>query len=284
MSRVVPAVARALDILGLFLSYRSLSAPEISDKLGLPRSTAHELTNTLVAAGFLSPVENQPYRFALGLRVFELGSSFAANLDLIREGSAVLREVADACDETAQLAVLDDGEVVYVAKADCTHAVRLVSALGGRLPAHLTALGKMLLSAISDEMVISRYGQSASLPGMTPNSITTVERLLAELADVRACGLAFDNCESNLDVRCVAAPVYSHDGAMVAAMSVAVPVTRIDTERQRRLAELVRKGADLLSYRLGHRPATWGPELTGYVAMHPRLAAALPSAERPAAS
>lgn len=284
MSRVVPAVARALDILGLFLDSRSLSVPEISDRLGLPRSSAHELTNTLVAAGFLSPVGSQSHRFVLGLRVFELGSSFAASLDLIREGAAVLREVADACDETTQLAVIEDNDVVYIAKADCSHVVRLVSAVGIRLPAHLTALGKMLLSAISDEMVISRYGKAGTMPGMTPNSITSLERLLVELAEVRGRGLAFDDCESNLDVRCVAAPVYDHDGEMVAAMSVAVPVTRMGPERQARLAELVRKGAESLSYRLGYRPATWVPELAGYVAMHPRLAVPLPSQENPAAS
>ena len=284
MSRVVPAAARALEILGLFLSSRALSAPEISDRLGLPRSTTHELTHTLLALGFLSSVENQPHRFALGLRVFELGSSFAANLDLIREGEVVLRQVVEACDETAQLAVLEDSEVVYVAKQDCTHAVRLVSAVGGRLPAHLTALGKMLLSSIPDETVISRYGKAGSFPGMTPNSITSLERLLAELSDVRARGLAFDNCESNPDVCCVAAPVYNHEAPMVAAMSIAVPVTRMSAERQAQLAELVRKGAESLSYRLGHRPPTWVPQLASYVAMHQRLGPASPLAEKPTGS
>ncbi len=284
MFRIVPAVARALEILGLFLTSRSLSVPEISDRLGLPRSTTHELTHTLAAAGFLTTMENQPHRFTLGLRVFELGSSFAANLDLIREGSVTLREVADACDETVQLAILEDTEVVYVAKADCTHAVRLVSAVGKRLPAHLTALGKMLLSSISDEMVMLRYGGLASLPGMTPNSITSVDRLLAELANVRAQGLAFDNCESNPDVCCVAAPVYSCDGSMVAAMSIAVPVTRISSERQARLAGLVREGAALLSYRLGYRPSTWVAEPANYVPMHLRLAAFSSFEEKSAAS
>jgi IclR family transcriptional regulator, KDG regulon repressor len=282
--RVVPAVARALGILELFLTSRTLSVPEISARLGLPRSTAHELAQTLVASGFLSPQENQPHRFALGLRVFELGSSYASNIDLIREGVAVMREVAEACDETTQLAVLDGNQVVYVAKQESSHTLRLVSTVGGRLPAHVTAGGKMLLSGFSDEAVSIRYGNSSRFPGMTQHSITSLEGLFEELCEIRATGLAFDNCESNPDVRCVAAPVFNQSGAMVAAVSVSVPVTRMTTERAPQLADLIRKGAESLSYRLGHRPATWVPELGSHVAMFRKLAPASPLIESPAGS
>jgi IclR family KDG regulon transcriptional repressor len=90
------------------------------------------------------------------------------------------------CDETVQVAVLDGTDVVYVAKVDSTHPVRMVSAVGRRLPAHCTGLGKMLLSELSAEALDARYPRDRELPGMTPDSITSPARLRAHLAEVRA--------------------------------------------------------------------------------------------------
>lgn len=267
MPRRVPAVERALDILELFLRSpqpESLSVPEIARALELPRSTAHELVATLVARRYLRPLEGNPHRFALDARVFELGNAYAAGLDLAREGQIVARKIAAQCDETVHIAVLEGREAFYIAKVDSTNALRLVSAIGRRLPAHCTAVGKMLLSGLSEEEFAERFAGVHELPGMTPNSIRTIEALRAELARTRARGIAWDNCESNPDVRCVAAPIYDHRGRMVAAMSISFPVVRDTPERFRELSRLVQEGARELSERLGYRvpyPDSREPEL-----------------------
>ncbi|MCX2728406.1 IclR family transcriptional regulator [Thermomicrobium sp. 4228-Ro] len=256
MPRRVPAVERALDILELFLQSPqpdSLSVPEIARALGLPRSTAHELVATLVARRYLRPLEENPHRFTLDARVFELGNAYATGLDLAREGQIVARRIAAQCDETVHIAVLEGREAFYIAKVDSTNALRLVSAIGRRLPAHCTAVGKMLLSGLSEEEFAERFARVDELPGMTSNSIRTVEALRAELARIRARGLAWDNCESNPDVRCVAAPILDHRGRMVAAMSISFPVVRDTPERFLELSRLVRDGARELSERLGYR-------------------------------
>lgn len=255
MARRVPAVERALDILELFLRTppESLSVPEIARALGLPRSTAHELVATLVARRYLRPLEANPHRYALDVRVFELGNAYANGLDLAREGQAVARRIAAQCDETVHIAVLEGTEVFYIAKVDSTNALRLVSAIGRRLPAHCTAVGKMLLSGLSAEEFACRFAGVQELPGMTRNSIRSVEALQEELARIRVRGLAWDNCESNPDVRCVAAPIHDHRGRMVAAMSISFPVVRDTPERFRELARLVREGAREVSERLGYR-------------------------------
>ncbi len=255
MPRLVPAAARAFDILEAFLGDPGpLSVPAMAARLELPRSSAHDLVRTLVSRGYLHALEDQPNKFVLGLRVFELGSLYAAGLDLPREGRQVARAVSAACNETVHLAVLDHTEVVYIAKVDSTQAVRMVSAVGRRLPAHCTAVGKMLLSGLSDRALIARYGKSKSLAAMTPNSITSLARLRRELVVIRARGLAVDDCESNSDVRCVAAPVHDREGQMVAAMSISVPVTRMRPKRREELAVLVKQGAQDLSRRLGFLP------------------------------
>lgn len=254
MGRAVPAVSRALDILELLLSNDSVSAPEITERLGLPRTTVHELVQTLVERGFVEAVQDTPRRYRLGLRLFELGNAYAAGLDLPREAAAVAAEVSASCRETVHVAVRDGADVVYVAKADSTHSVRMVSTLGGRLPAHLTAVGKTLLAALPDAELARLYPPGRDLATMTPASLRTPAALRRELARVRERGLAFDRCESNPDVNCVAAAVRDHRGATVAALSVSVPILRWSDEREAELADLVRAGAARLSARLGGVP------------------------------
>jgi DNA-binding IclR family transcriptional regulator len=250
---MVPAVSRALDILELFLGGETLSAPQITERLGLPRTTVHELLTTLTDRSYLIGVPGQPTRYRLGMRLFQLGNVFADQLDLSHEALLVAREVAAACDETVHVAVLDGTDVVYITKVDSTHPVRMVSAVGRRLPAHCTGVGKMLLTGLTPEAFEARFPTDRKLSAMTPDSITSPARLQSHLEEIRAQGLSYDNCESNESVCCVAAPVYDQTGAMVAAMSISVPILRWDSGRRKAWGELVGRGARTLSDRLGHR-------------------------------
>src|SRR4051794_32341768 len=259
MGRTVPAVNRALDILELFLERPNLSAPEITDGLGLPRTTVHELLTTLTERAYLIPTPGQPTRYRLGMRLFQLGSVFADQLDLAHEAREIAQKVAANCDETVHVAVLDGTHVVYIAKVDSTHPVRMVSAVGRRLPAHCTGVGKMLLSGLPPERLDAICPLDGDLAGMTARSITSPVRLRAHLQEIRHGGLSYDECESNDAVFCVAAPVYDHTGDMVAGMSISVPSIRWDDRRREEWSGLVRGGAAALSQRLGHRPPSQDP-------------------------
>jgi IclR family KDG regulon transcriptional repressor len=252
MSKIIPSVKRAFDILGLFFGdTESLSKPEIAARLGLARTTAHEQVETLLACGYLERTENQPNRFTLGFRVFELGSVFASRIDPSQECLRAAREVSELCDETVQMAIRDGMDVVFIIRVDSSRILRLVSAVGSRLPAHCTAVGKMLLSTLSDKELLVLYKNQSRLPGMTDSSITSLKDLLKEVSEIRKIGYAYDDCESNEDARCVAAPVYDHNGNAYAAMSITVPSTRMNLKRKVELAEVVLAGARKLSRRLG---------------------------------
>ncbi|WP_399932763.1 IclR family transcriptional regulator [Streptomyces kanamyceticus] len=253
MGRLVPAVTRSLDILELFLEGDgTFSAPEVTRRLQLPRTTVHELLTTLAARSYLAQIPDQPGRYRLGVRTYQLGSRYAEQLDLAAEGQQVAREVAETCDETVHVAILEDTDVIYIAKVDSTHAVRMVSAAGRRLPAHCTSVGKMLLASLPQPELESRL-QGREFAAMTPASITDPDELAAALADIRERGVAVEHRESNPDVSCVAAPVRDSAGRVVAALSISVPMIRWSEERERELAELAAKGAGDLSVRLGHR-------------------------------
>ncbi|MCH6160136.1 IclR family transcriptional regulator [Streptomyces marispadix] len=254
MGRLVPAVTRALDVLELFLDCDgTLSAPEITRKLQLPRTTVHELVTTLTARSYLEQPPDRPGRYRLGVRGYQLGSRYAEQLDLAAEGQRVARSVADTCGETVHVAVLEGLDVIYIAKVDSTHAVRMVSAAGRRLPAHCTAVGKMLLASLPEDELEALLADAGPLTAMTPDSITSVEALREALALVRDRGVAVEQQESNPDVSCVAAPVRDSGGKAVAALSISVPTVRWSRERREELEGLAVKGAVELSGRLGHR-------------------------------
>jgi IclR family transcriptional regulator, KDG regulon repressor len=253
MPRVVPAVIRALDILELFLDRPQLSAREVTERLDLPRTTVHELLVTLVARSYLISVPGQPVRYRLGMPLFQLGAAFAGQLDLVREAQGVARDVAAVCNEAVHVAVLDGADVMYLVKVDSTHPVRMVSAVGRRLPAHCTAVGKILLSSL-DPASLDTVLMNGALRGMTPDSITDPDRLRAHLDDVRAEGVAVDDGESDSAMRCVGAAVRDHTGATIAAMSVSAPIIRWSPLVHAEWTALVREGAATLSARMGHRP------------------------------
>src|SRR3954451_20907139 len=116
MSRAVPAASRALNILELFLDTPVLSAAEIVNRLRLPRTHLHQPLGTLADRSYLVVVPGQPLRYQLGVRLFQLGSVFAQQLDLAREAQKVAAEVAAECDETVHVAILEGTDVIYIAR------------------------------------------------------------------------------------------------------------------------------------------------------------------------
>lgn len=250
MGRMVPAVARALDILEFLRSAGPSSAPEIAKALALPRTTVHELVKTLEARYYLQTADTTG-RFGLGIRLFELGSAYHASLDLIQITQAKAVAVGNDCGETVHVAVLDNTDVVYIVRIQSTHVVRMVSTLGGRVPAHLTAVGKSILAYQPTEILDKLYPPGHSLPAMTENSLATTDTLREALRLVRREGVAWDHCESNPDVFCVGAPILDSASSVVAGISISVPAQRWTDERAAGLAILVTSAARAMSAQLG---------------------------------
>ncbi len=165
------------------------------------------------------------------------------------------REVAETCDETVHIAILEDLDVIHIAKVDSTRAVRMVSAAGPPTARPLHRRPARCSSRRCPRTSSTPRADGRELAAMTPRSITDPDALRAELAAVRERGTAFEHRESDPDVHGVAAPVRDGTGQVVAALSVSVPVIRWSEEREAELAELAAKGADDLSA----RPATGTP-------------------------
>lgn len=254
MGRRVPAVSRAFDILELFIEHETLSAPDITASLGLPRTTVFELVNTLVERSYLLEVGEDAKRFELGPATVVLGQRYQENVDLSRQGQVVSHMVSERCHETVHVGILDEDHVIYVAKADSSHSVRMVSAIGRRLPAHCTAVGKVLLAGLDTREFDALYPSDDPLKKMTGRSISTLAELHKAIDGVRGSGIASEYCESNEDVACIAAPVFDAGGNVAAGISISVPVGRWDDDVKESLSQVVLEGARELTHRLGGAP------------------------------
>jgi IclR family transcriptional regulator, KDG regulon repressor len=249
---VVKSAARAIDVLELLVDRpEGRTLLEIADELGLAKSSAHGLMATLLARSVVRlSLEGRRSVYQLGHRIFEIGQAYAQTTDLVRDGQHVVQELSIVCGETAHLAALDGNFVVYLAKHEAIHPIRMVSAVGRRFSAHGTGVGKVLLAGLDDAEVVDRFGGPGTMRPLTPNTVTDIEHLKKDLAEIRLTGIATEHEESSEGVGCVAAPVYDATG-MVAAISVSVPVGRFPESREAEFVEQVRSAASTLSVLLG---------------------------------
>jgi IclR family acetate operon transcriptional repressor len=222
-STTVQSVHRALLLLELLAEAGSpLPISELADRSDLSLGTAHRLLGTLAARGYVRQDSNR--RYVLGTALLPLGD--AATRLLSSRALPFMTELAQACGETVNLAVLEDDHVVYVAQAPGRHRMRMFTQVGRRVLPHSTAVGKVLLAWHEEEhlrRVVHRFG----LPQRTPHTITSHAAFTAELKVVRERGWALDDEEEELGVRCVAVPVGPGPGS-VAAVSVSAPASRLD--------------------------------------------------------
>ncbi|MCX7624393.1 MAG: IclR family transcriptional regulator [Thermomicrobium sp.] len=246
-----PSVARAVAVLNaLARSSDGLTLSALARELREPKSTLHGVLAALVEAGLLVRDEATK-RYRLGAHILALAGAYARQSDLLRAFSEVARPLARELGETIQLAILQGREVLYIGKQEGTQWVRLASEVGTRLPAQATSLGKCLLAWLPPDE-LDRLLAEGPLVALTPRTITDPDVLRAELAQVRERGYAIDRGETLSDVWCFGAPIRDAHGAVVAAVSISVPVTRITPERVDELIAAVRRAAAELSHRLGY--------------------------------
>jgi len=212
-------VDRVVLILSIFerSSAEALTAGQISVRSGIPRSSVHRILQQLVSARWLKRHEDG---YALGLRMFEIGSLVAHRSRITCAARPFIHDLAERTGQVVHLAVLDQQDVVYLDKVGGAFADTLPSRIGGRLPAHCTAVGKALL-AYSPLATVSEY-LATGLRRRTEASLATPSALEAAIVSIRNSGYATDRDEAVPGVACVAAPIRNFD-EVVAAVSVCGP-------------------------------------------------------------
>ncbi|MDO9073512.1 MAG: IclR family transcriptional regulator [Rubrivivax sp.] len=224
-----------------------VSLKEIAERTGLHPSTAHRILNDLAIGRFVDRPAAGSYR--LGMRLLELGNLVKARLDVREAAVGPMRELHKVTHQPVNLSMRQGDEIVYIERTYSERSgMQVVRAIGGHAPLHLTSVGKLFL-AHEDPARVRAYATRTGLTGHTRNSITDLARLERELAGVRATGVARDDEELELGVRCMAAGVYDDQGKLLAGLSVSAPADRLEESWLERVKATARQISLALGYR-----------------------------------
>jgi IclR family transcriptional regulator, KDG regulon repressor len=248
----VQSVARTLQIMETLASNGELGLTDLAERVGLHKSTLFRFMRTFCDLGYARR-DPDTERFSLTLKVFELGSSVYARVDLVKLAAPCLLRLSSTTQETVHLAILDGERLVYLSKIESTHSLRVAmqSGVGLTAPAYCTGVGKVLL-AFGETSMLDAYLRNCGFVRYTKKTIKDRLKLSAELQTIRNRGWAVDDEEHEYGVRCVAAPVRSQAGSVVAALSISGPTIRLTPGRLDSARSLVCEAAEEISRLLGY--------------------------------
>ena len=222
--------ARGLEVIRVFTRHKPrLTLSEVAAETGMTRATARRFLHTLVREGYVG-VEGR--YFSLLPKVFDLGFSVFASMDIWDVIQPVLDDLAEDLQESAMAAILDQDSVIYLARAFPNRQVTVGIRVGHRMPAHIGSTGRVLLAALPDEKLRS-YLDRARLTKLTPSSITSKVRLREEIELVRRQGFALVEDEMEIGLRSISVPVHDLDNNVIAALNVGCPSGRVSTDTLR---------------------------------------------------
>ena len=248
----VKSLAKALRLLDTVGKHQNgTSIAVLSKELKMGKSTVHRLLATLREFDLVWFDANTS-NYALGARILRWSDLLVKQNLLVRHGMPILRELVNSCHETSNLAVLEGTEVLYVAQFESMARLRMSEAIGNRVPAHATSLGKALLATLPDEQFDELYGNVETLEAITAHTITDKQRLREHLQKVRQDGVAYDFEENEVGVVCMGTVVKNHTRQAVAAMSISLPIQRLRGENLVAFKDQLMKAANRLSAELGH--------------------------------
>jgi DNA-binding IclR family transcriptional regulator len=216
------------------------SVADMASALSIPKSTAYDLVNAMLHEGLVTPADGT--RFALGHRLHELGAGYRAQVDILREGSRIVRALRDETGETVQLSTMEGPLMHVLLKEEGFRAVRIISNTGSRVPVNWAAAGRLLVSDL-DDTGLRRLLAATVVPSPTGRAETDVDHLVMQIRDARTAGHAIEIGETNEHAGCVAAPVLDGEGKVIAALSLAAPEQRLNSPDRAMLVAAVRRAA-----------------------------------------
>ncbi|HEX6220991.1 MAG TPA: IclR family transcriptional regulator C-terminal domain-containing protein [Acidimicrobiia bacterium] len=226
----IQSLERGLAVINSFSRDRQTQTlSEVAQQAGLTRATARRILLTLAELGYVS---QSGRGFALTPRVLDLGYSFLSSFRVVELAQQPMERLVDEVKESSSMSILDDTEIVYVARVPTTRIMTIALALGSRLPVYPTSMGRVLLAGLSDDEV-SEYLSKTELIQLTPHTVTDPSELRDTLDEVRSRGYALVDQELEEGVRSIAAPITNSRGEVIAAMNISCHASRVTVARMK---------------------------------------------------
>ncbi len=245
----VQALDRGLLLLRALAKEGSATLTDIALQLGLPASSAHRILATLQKHAFVD-FDNASQEWAIGIEAFRIGSSYLARTNLVEAAQKIMRPLMEETGETANLAIPDNGDVVFISQVETAKPIRAFFRPGTRSHMHASGTGKALLADLPQKD-LEKILQNKGLPEFTPKTLTSPAALFADLEEIRRRGWSFDDEERYSGMRCVAAAIYNSFGEAIAGVSVSGPTVRFQDDTIAELGPKVRRAADEVTTMIG---------------------------------
>ncbi len=248
----VSAVDKVFTILGAMGELGAVGPSELSQRLGMSKTTVHRFLQTLKNLGYVAQ-EGDADRYRLTIRLFELGAKALENVDLVREADTEMRRIGQLTREAVHLGAFDEDAIIYIHKIDADYGLRMQSRIGRRNPLYSTAIGKVLLAYMPPEEardVLSKVEFKKS----TQKTLASAEAVLSILPRVRQQGFGEDNEEQEDGLLCIAVPVFDRFGRVIAGLSISFPTMRCGADTKAHYVALLQQAGAAISGRLGYHP------------------------------
>jgi DNA-binding IclR family transcriptional regulator len=242
-------VDKTLSVLEVISQHaKGLSLADLVKSVGIPKTTAFRILEILSAREYVTwNKENE--RYYIGIKELEIGISGLIGQDIVDVSIPYLQELSMTVGETSFLAVYNNGDVVYLYKAEGTGSIQTTARLGSRRPAYCTALGKVILANLPIEETDRIFEKK--LEKFTEKTVIDRIRLYEEFANIRTDGYSVDDEGVEYGLYCLAVPIYNYTGAVIAAISVSGPIKRLN-ENKEKVVEELRNVGGVISKRLGY--------------------------------
>jgi len=248
---LVQSVSRALDIMEILNEESELGVTQMSKRLGLDKSTAYRLLNTLKRRGYVRQ-DPSSRRYSNTYKLFQMGIVEVYRLGFMHKAKPYMEYLAGETGETVNLAILDSGNVIYIDKIESREIIKADISIGRSYPAYATGLGKAILAFLPEERVAVLFGNGKFIR-YTDYTVDSLSDLLSDLRNIRRRGYAMDNEEFIPGLACIAAPLRDSSGYPLAAISVSYPKYRCVSgcKQERRMTKFVLSASLGLSKELG---------------------------------
>lgn len=246
---IVGLLDKALGIINYLQVKDSAGLQEISDALGIPKSTAHRLLKEMHEYGFISK-NPETKRYSLGIAFIQIGLGLLEKLDLKKIASPYLDRLNSETLETIHLAMLIDDQIIYIDKRESKQAIRMYSYLGKSAPVYCTGVGKALI-AFQEPETRDRIIRKIEFTRFTKTTISSPEEMLNAIGAIRGAGYAIDNEEHEDNIICLAAPIFSHKNVALASMSITTMAYRISLDELMKYKEKLISICQEISIKIG---------------------------------
>jgi Transcriptional regulator len=252
MQEIVQSVDRTLTILEVLSDYENgLGITEISERVELHKSTVHRLLNTLIYKGYIKQDKNTN-KYGLTLKLFELGNKKVEKMDIVSISRPYLKELVEKTNEVVHLVVREGIEVMYVSKVEPQKSMKMYTRIGMRKPMYCTAMGKAMLSQMTEEE-IEEIWNASDIKKLTDNTIVDLNKLKESLKDIRTKGYAMDEQEVEAGIRCVGTIVRDYKGEVCGGISLSSSIITFTEDKIEYFSKLVLEYASKISRELGYR-------------------------------